>query len=77
MNRSELSATMVARVSSDNRGERKTRKCACSGLAYMAYNYESLLLTIPVIYFSIRTLFFSGITGKRCKVVKIKWVYKL
>ncbi len=62
---SELSATIEARISSDNLGERDTRKWACSGLAYMAYNWESLLFTMPVMYFSIRSRCFSEIRGKR------------
>ena len=37
----------------------------------------ALLFTIPVIYFSIRSRCFSGMTGRRWSVVKIKWVYRL
>src|SRR3972149_1572144 len=75
MNLSELSATIVAKVSSDIFGKRETIKCTCSGLAYIAYSFESLLFTIPVMYFSI--LFCSLINGKRFKVMNIKCVYRL
>src|SRR3972149_10947005 len=77
MNLSELSATIVAKVSSDIFGERETIKCTCSGLAYIAYSFESLLFTIPVMYFSILSLFRSLINGKRFKVMNIKCVYRL
>jgi len=37
----------------------------------------SLFLTIPVMYFSIRSLYGSTIKGNRCKVVNTKCVYRL
>jgi len=58
MNLSELSAIDVNNDSSDVFGERDATKWTCSALAYIAYNFESLLLTMPVIYFSIRSLFY-------------------
>ena len=73
----ELLATTEARSSSDNFGERDTRKWTCSGLAYIEYDWESLLFTMPVMYFSIRSRYFSEISGMRRRVEKIKWVYKL
>src|SRR6185295_132730 len=72
--RAELSAIIVARTSSEYFGEREMSKCTCSGLANMEYIFESLLLTMPVMYFSIRILDDSSIIGFRLKVVKIKCI---
>ena len=51
MNFSKLSAIIVARCCSEISGERDTRIWTCSGFAYIAYNFDELLLTIPVINF--------------------------
>ena len=44
INFSELSAIIVANSSSDFEGERETSKWTCSGLAYIAYNFDETTL---------------------------------